>query len=401
MSSCQKHSEIINVNTQAGPLQKVQEYLKKQVSESEFRSLSWSNAAYYKKGELLQFISIPLINMSDKAIYVSLKDNNLKANWITIEKNHQNSFSTIKSELLDHSRIGIATINESGFLNTIQVFEHGILVNNIAYTRTAALMYVPASVAGPNLTTLLLASLLGIGEPNFNNGILVDENQFEYLEPDQSGSGGGYELYIDILVQYPDRAEIDLAKYFNCFNNISDNGATYTIKLCTDLPSNDDPDKLIVGLTPGHTYLTIKKTNGSQSVTQSFGFYPESGPLSVFGGPVASEVNDDGDHEYNASIIIGMTQSQFNSVKSLALSYASSNYDLNDFNCADFALDIFNSIRTTPIDIPDSETSIHNYKTTPNGIYSTLKAMKDNNHAEAASIYVGATNSPVSYGPCN
>jgi len=45
------------------------------------------------------------------------------------------------------------------------------------------------------------------------------------------------------------------------------------------------------------------KTNGSQSVTQTFGFYPTT-LLSVLCLPVNSEIIDDGTekHEYNAKI---------------------------------------------------------------------------------------------------
>jgi len=71
---------------------------------------------------------------------------------------------------------------------------------------------------------------------------------------------------------------IDLQKYFNCFDHISDNGATYSIKLCTDLPVNSNPNALVTtSLTPGHAFLTLTKSNGGQSITQSFGFYPISG----------------------------------------------------------------------------------------------------------------------------
>ena len=77
-----------------------------------------------------------------------------------------------------------------------------------------------------------------------------------------------------------------------------------------------------------------------------------------------------------------------------------SQYDINEFNCADFALNCFNSIRSSPLEVPDTWRTVVYYGTTPNGIYEKLKDMKDNNHAEAANIFIGEANSPASYGEC-
>ena len=51
-------------------------------------------------------------------------------------------------------------------------------------------------------------------------------------------------------------------------------GAVYSAKLCVDIPVNNDPLALLDGTTPGHAFITVTKTNGSQSATLSFGFYP-------------------------------------------------------------------------------------------------------------------------------
>jgi hypothetical protein len=97
-----------------------------------------------------------------------------------------------------------------------------------------------------------------------------------------------------------------------------------------------------------------------------------------------------------------ITQSQFNTVKNMTLNYASnSQYDIDDFNCADFALNCFNSIRSTPLEVPDTYRTFVWYGTIPNGIYEKLKDMKDTNHAEAANIFIGETNAPTSQGECN
>lgn len=352
--------------------------------------------------------------MEKKSAYVFFEGNNISGNWVSFEIDNSISvkYKKIISESFNRIRVGILDINEKGNVQAINIYENGLLSNQIAY-RTSSLVSLPASIRGPNLTVLLLAQLLGIGQPDWNSSLLVDENQFEYLEPDpQGGSGGSYEIYLDILFDYSNSGPaIDLQKYFNCFDIIPDNGATYSIKLCADLPDNSNPDIVVVGVTPGHAFLTITKTNGSQSVTQSFGFYPQSGPLSVFGVGVNSKIVDDGkagfEHEVNASISMdNISQLGFNAVKNLALGYVNSlQYDLDVFNCADYALDCFNFIRSSQIIVPDSQYPIGfpiiNYGTTPNGIYKNLKEMKDTNHPEAANIQIGVNNSTTSHGPCN
>lgn len=108
-------------------------------------------------------------------------------------------------------------------------------------------------------------------------------------------------------------------------------------------------------------------------------------------------------HEYNASILMNnLSQLDFNTVKNLALNYANSLlYDINDFNCSDYALDCFNSIRTSPLVIPNTVFPLKDYGTTPNGIYKKLNEMKNNNDPEAANIGIGVFTALTSHGPCN
>ena len=57
-------------------------------------------------------------------------------------------------------------------------------------------------------------------------------------------------------------------------------------------------------------------------------------------------------------------------------------YDLNDYNCTNYALDIINSIRPTPLVVPDDVVNLPitptgpfvtcNYHQTPNSLYRVL-----------------------------
>jgi len=203
---------------------------------------------------------------------------------------------------------------------------------------------------------------------------------------------------------------IDLAKYFKCFDNIPDAGATYTVKLCADLPSNNNPDNLINNsLEPGHSFITMTKTNGNNSVTQSFGFYPVPKYVSALMIPVSSKIVDNGssgnEHEYNASIEAkNISQQDFKSLQNIALSRANlMKYDLNDYNCTTYALDVFNFInQSNPVVVPDwlgsggNTPGGFNYKKTPNGLYKALNAMTNN-----PNVSVGKFQASTSHGPCN
>jgi len=80
-------------------------------------------------------------------------------------------------------------------------------------------------------------------------------------------------------------------------------------------------------------------------------------------------------------------------------------YDLDDYNCTNLALDIFNVTRTDKLEIPlykiPSGTS--SGTKTPNGLYYRLHEMKASGHSEANNIgaYIYKGWAGGSSGPCN
>jgi hypothetical protein len=204
---------------------------------------------------------------------------------------------------------------------------------------------------------------------------------------------------------FGDDPPIDLAAFLRCFDNVPDAGATYSVTLNAALPNDNDPDELEVNSHPGHAFITMTKTNGSNTVTQSFGFYPRIGRKSISMGDVTSAIKNDGNHKVNASIKMdNILESQFQALQSSAISLAFLSYDLNDFNCTDFALRVFNVIRgTNKITIPNTVGIILNpmglvvdYGQTPNGLYKFLNA----NSSSYSNISIGVTAAPASHGAC-
>lgn len=199
---------------------------------------------------------------------------------------------------------------------------------------------------------------------------------------------------------------INLSQYFNCFSQIPDAGATFSVTIYCDVPVNAHPNSLIdQSGHPGHTFISMTKSNGTQSITQTFGFYPTNGPLSTTNAPVPSQIRNNGGHEANAYLsMTNISQANFQTLINTALQATYHFYDLNDYNCTNYALEVFNSIRPNPLVVPDDEVFLPviigypavqcNYHQTPNSLYRVL--------AQTPGAVSGVVVSgPASHGPCD
>lgn len=207
-----------------------------------------------------------------------------------------------------------------------------------------------------------------------------------------------------------DLKEISIASYLKCFDNIPDNGAICSIEIYTDLPVNGKPNEFFDwnNGSPGHSFVQIKKTNGPQTIQQDIGFYPDQDWKTVFYTPVTGKFVDNGDHEYNASLKMQITSGQLHlMLKKIEDLSKVVKYDVDDYNCTDFALQIFNSVRpgneliipeyTIPGDLPYMKSR------TPQGLYQKLLTMKGAGDPEAENITIPIPLSKVDKGngPCN
>ena len=186
-----------------------------------------------------------------------------------------------------------------------------------------------------------------------------------------SGEDGDYELYGGLIVPVsgPD-VPINLAVRLQCFDQITDNENTlYSVTLHVDKPNHL--------LDVGHAYLTLQKSNGSQMQRLSFGFYPHSDNAFLIGmsNPITSAMGEESQVDERVSDIrfhLSVNQVTFQNVISTAIGLASESYDLNDFNCSNYAIEAFNQI----IRPPNQHLDATGFKT-PNGLYKTLKEMED------------------------
>ena len=237
---------------------------------------------------------------------------------------------------------------------------------------------------------------------------------------ENGGGGGGSNTANNtktkqpVLLDYEEAISdppIDLAKYLKCFTNIPDAGSTCSIEIFADIPVDSDPNKLLNWQTgsPGHVFLQLTKTNGRQYTSQIIGFYPKQGwKVSLSNAPVNGKFVDNSHHEFNASLRMNITAAQQENIINLML-YLSKfvKYDIDEYNCTDFALEVFNSERVAdPIKIPLYQIPggiTANGSSAPQGLFNQLKQMKQSGHKEANNISIPGYKGyvPGSKGPCN
>ena len=203
---------------------------------------------------------------------------------------------------------------------------------------------------------------------------------------------------------------IDLKQYLSCFSKIPDAGASYTMKLLVDIPVDDDPSAYFNWKTgsPGHTFLQIEKKNGSQIIQQNIGFYPATRWKTLTTLPVTGKFVDNGEHEFNASIKMNLTADNFKSTLSYILFLSTFiKYDIDDNNCTNFALDVFNYKRgSDPLVIEKQHVPgglSQNGSSTPQAIYHRLEQMKGMSSAISDNISLPGIKSYAgkSSGACN
>lgn len=247
------------------------------------------------------------------------------------------------------------------------------------------------------------SSSYGGGSGSTGDGVRSGgSNQSTYEDPP---------MLVDFEKQFYNAA-IEIEEYIKCFSTIPDAGAICTIEILADIPVDNDPNKLFNWETesPGHTFLQIKKSNSSQSIIQNIGFYPKTNWKAMLTpAPVEGKFVDNGRHEFNAAFQMNITPAQLQSALTRILYLAKFiKYDIDEYNCTDFALEVFNyacspsrQLAIPKYDIPGGMAPFGT--STPQGLYNKLKSMKASGSAEAANISMPGHKGWVasSNGPCN
>ena len=181
-----------------------------------------------------------------------------------------------------------------------------------------------------------------------------------------SGGGSGGTSSSSFVAVAP-VTTIELEERLDCFSNVVDNANTkYKVTLNAHrIDLNSDK--------PGHAFLTIEKSNGTQFQRLSYGFYPQSGPASATMQPTPSamgEESSDLDRKSDARYSLSVTKAQFNSIVSQSIALSKVPYDLNENNCTHYATDVFNLL------LPSNGQLNNNGFLTPDGVYTYLANFK-------------------------
>lgn len=144
--------------------------------------------------------------------------------------------------------------------------------------------------------------------------------------------------------------------YSKCFDNKTANGYTYQVSVCVAQPepglrdawSFSDAGGSSKGsnmFSVGHTFLTLSETSPAKTIVRNVGFYP-SGDVTPYSPASAGSLNNDELHDYNISLSISLTSTQFTSLLNYIAQTGSAGatYNLNSNNCTTFALNALSSI---------------------------------------------------------
>ncbi|MFF5380786.1 hypothetical protein [Pedobacter suwonensis] len=193
--------------------------------------------------------------------------------------------------------------------------------------------------------------------------------------------------------------KVDPKKMMECFSQITNPNAAFVVRVYVVEPQPGT--SFNVGANSfGHVAISLSKTSGSTTITQTVGFYPTGSGLDKLDSK--SQVLDNGDIQYNIGATYYVNSESFEKV----INYVSNppqRYHFTDFNCSAF---VYGAGQAGGIPIPDPTTMIGisgpggaGYAKTPAGMASALREQKTSN--PNSDINEGGGNVPASKGECN
>ncbi len=240
-----------------------------------------------------------------------------------------------------------------------------------------------------------------------NGSIIVGGNPNEYVSVNETlepGSDGSYDMIIQIDIDDPlQKLKIDLQKLIDCYGTITNEGAVYKVTINSDVPVDEHPNWVVYnvfGASAGHVFLTFTKISGGNQITQNFGFYPSENPPFSLNAPyiaVPSKLANDEYRDIDAQYSIYVSESQFNQGLQNAVSFGNNLYELFNYNCVDYAMNVFNSIGNGN-HISTAGTSV--MKNSPSALYQTINNIKLTGNLNAK-LSPSNNKAGASNGPCN
>lgn len=207
------------------------------------------------------------------------------------------------------------------------------------------------------------------------------------------GGGGGSEATAPAPVDLPDqpKSPIDPKAFMNCFGSLPDIGAKETITVYVQEPQPGLPFNFGVN-SVGHTAISLTKTSGGQTITQTVGFYPTSSKLAATG--TSAKVVDNTNLNYTVSVSYDVLPFEFNAIANF-IANPPQTYNLYTYNCTNF---VYDACSKGDITLPDPNGNMGMFQTgmTPGALGSSIRDVSDIVKANTNGGVVGQ-----SHGPCN
>lgn len=432
MYSCRKEHSVVQPKNY---IQEIQNSLKDSITEPIYESLEFSKAILSRVDSLNLFmLRIPFkgkkLENDFIVLHTGITGNILKGKIIHLEGTATEAYEEKDESKSWNGNIRISSLDEKSVLRSAIINGNITAFNRMSDARTTSMSsdlpeviitYVIKSPKSAWSSYIDIHSLFYDNPLGFSNNSLYYSTGGGGSGSGSSGSGvssggstgfGGIESEDPIKIDFEtqdDLVAIDLQKFINCFNSIPDAGATCSIQIFTDIPVDSDPNLIFdfKSGSPGHTFINIRKSNGSQGASQNIGFYPVNGyKAGLTNAPIDGKFVDNGNHEFNAGFKMELTPAELKSVLTELLYLRNIKYDIDNYNCTDWAMAVFNKVRTDKLviplyDIPGNYPSLGT--STPQGVFNRLKQMKTSGHPEAANINVDFLKGWAgnSTGPCN
>jgi len=149
------------------------------------------------------------------------------------------------------------------------------------------------------------------------------------------------------VINAPTHIITDIKDYLKCFQVTP--GATFQVTICVDQPTPGSRNPWTVSFTDGssgsgasgagHTYLILTENMpGGWSITRNVGFYPSKfvWPITP---PVPGVLNNDENTPFNIGAQYNINSTMFFNMLQFVMGSTSDNYQVNTYNCTNFALD--------------------------------------------------------------
>ena len=202
----------------------------------------------------------------------------------------------------------------------------------------------------------------------------------------------------DSLHQWNDSLTNESDMIFNCFRNRTLSGG-YTITICADIPDNSNPLKLMHNNESGHVFIIVSAQDSSaakKTVSVPFGFYPRYMAMMALIKRVPGAIKNNWNREYDASVSKKLTAREFHNTLILAKELSKRKYHINNFNCYDYAVLLFNSsdnkdsLPVSRVKYPLASGS----GGTPGCLYNDLKKIKTGQTSLASAVTIKPLLSP-------